>query len=355
MRIRRVEAEPLELTLETPYAIAYEEVSAVTNVLIRVHTDGGLTGLGVAAPDLRVTGERAEDIGRIVDDVVHPALRGSDPLRFALLMNRLAGPLDRWPSVRSGVDLALHDLLGKFADLPLYRLLGGFRDRIKTSVTIGILPEQETVTQAKARVSEGFKALKLKGGKDVEADIARTLKVREAVGKSVAIRFDANQGYSVEQAVRFVSETKKAHIEVLEQPTPKGEPALLGNVASRVAVPIMADESLVNLKDAFRLAKGALADMVNIKLMKVGGLQEAWEVNAVARAAGLPVMVGCLDEIALGISAGLAMALSRPNIVYADLDGHLGLRGDPTVDSVRLEDGVLYPSPSPGLGLEGVP
>ena len=292
MRITNIEAWKVEMGLIEPYTIAYETISTATNIFIRVETNRGISGFGCAAPDLQVTGETPQSVLDACDTAIPEVLNGSDPLRMAKHMARLKELLKEQPSARAMVDMALYDILGKKAQLPVYLLLGGFRKHIKTSVTIGILPVEDTVRRAREFVRQGFKALKIKGGIDVGEDILRVLKVREAVGQRIELRFDANQGYSVDQSLEFFKGIKPAKLELLEQPTPKGQPDLLGRVTRGVGIPVMADESLVNLRDAFRLARRSLMDMVNIKLMKVGGISEALQVNGVAHAAGRDCPVG---------------------------------------------------------------
>lgn len=352
MKITKIEAWLVSMRLKEPYTIAYETIETATNVFLRVETNTKIYGFGCAAPDLQVTGETPESVLKAIREIVYPSIKGSDPLRSAMLLERIAPLLGSQSSALAAVDMALHDILGKACGLPLWKLLGGFRDRIKTSVTIGILPEQETVARAKEWLAQGFKTLKIKGGKDVDSDIIRVHKVREAVGIETELRFDANQGFTFEQAVKFVEGTRHCRLELIEQPTPMGQPDLLGRVTSSVSIPVMADESLITLRDAFRLARKNLVDMVNVKLMKVGGIAIARQINAVARSAGLEVMVGCMDESAISIAAGLHFALARPNVLYADLDGHLDLMNDPCEGAVLIRNGVLYPTSNPGLGFD---
>jgi L-alanine-DL-glutamate epimerase-like enolase superfamily enzyme len=352
VKITNIEAWPVNMKLQEPYTIAYETIEEAINIFLRIETDKGVVGYGCSAPDLQITKETPEIVMHGLKDVVPPLIKGSDALRTSMLLERLTPALQSLPSTLASVDMALHDILGKACGLPLWKVLGGFRDRIKTSVTIGILPEPETVSRARDRVAEGFRCLKIKGGIDVEADIVKVLKVREAVGKDIELRFDANQGFTVEQALKFFEGTRKANLELIEQPTPVGQPDLLGRVTSSVQIPVMADESLMTLRDAFRLARRDLVDMVNVKLMKVGGISVGVQINAVARSAGLEVMVGCMDEAALSIAAALHFALARPNVLYADLDGHLDLIDDPTLGAVTLRNGILYPNNMPGLGFD---
>jgi L-Ala-D/L-Glu epimerase len=352
VKILRIEACPITLGMHEPYVIAYETVSETTNLFLRLETSSGITGYGCAAPDEPVTGETAEILVKDVESVVVPLLKGADPLRRTRLMQQLRIHLKNRPSLLASINMALLDILGQSCGLPLWKILGGFRDRMKTSVTIGILPEKETLERAIYWKGHGFRALKLKGGLNVDSDIVRLLRVREVVGKSMELRFDANQGFTVEESLRFVDETRKTRLELIEQPTPKGAPELLKRVTRKASIPVMADECLMTLRDAFRIARGDLADMVNIKLMKVGGIDEALQINAVAKAAGLEAMVGCMDESALAIAAGLHFALACPNVLYADLDGHMDLKDDPAAGAVILRKGTLFPTGLPGLGIK---
>jgi L-alanine-DL-glutamate epimerase-like enolase superfamily enzyme len=350
MRITHVDCWPVSMRLKEPYTIAYETIDSCTNVFVRAETDSGLTGFGCAAPDLEVTGETEDTVMAVYARVIEEALRGANPLRRTAVIEDLLRECRGNPSAIAMADMVLHDLVGKAAGLPLYQILGGFRDSMPTSITIGILPLEETVDRARKCATRGFRSLKIKGGTDVEADIERMVRVREVLGPGMELRFDANQGYSAEDAQKFVAKTKSASIEILEQPTPSDQLDQLGLVARSVPVPVMADESVMGEADAFHLATEGLADMVNIKLQKVGGIHEAARVNAVAHAAGYEAMVGCMDESAVSIAAGLHFALARPNVLYADLDGHLDLVDDPFAGSVILKDGVLYPGEGPGLG-----
>jgi len=350
MKISSVEYFRIDMPLVQPYTIAYETVNEATNIILKLETDSGLTGWGCAAPDLEVTNETPGDVIRNIDQHITGLLKNESPFQVARITHHLKQLCPSASSTAAMVDMALLDLMARKAKLPLYQMLGGYRNEIPTSITIGILSLKETLDQVAYYLKKGFYIIKMKGGMNLEEDVERVLKVREKYGYDFSLRFDANQGYSASEALEFIDRSENARIEILEQPTNQKKEEQLGEVTRQVSIPVMADESVKTLKDAYKLASKELIDLINIKIMKVGGILESQHINSVSKAAGIEVMVGCIDECALGISAGLHFALSRPNIAYADLDGHLDLLDDPFRNLFDLRNGVLYPSKHPGLG-----
>lgn len=351
LKITKIEYIRLDLKMISGYTIAYESIDSATNIILKIHTSTGIIGYGCAAPDKEITHESAEDVINAIEQEVKPLLLGKDPFQIAYFHQEL---MNRCPNKRSTlamVNIALYDLMARKAQIPLYQLLGGYRKSIPTSITIGITTLQDTLRLASEYWQQGFRILKLKGGLNLEEDIEKIFKIRALLGKELLLRFDANQGYSVKESIQFVEQTTSADIEILEQPTAYGNDDALRRVTNGVEIPVMADESIRSLADVYRLSKTDSSDMINIKIMKVGGLTAAQHINSVAKAAGMEVMVGCLDECALGIAAGLHFALSRPNVEYADLDGHLDFSNDPFTNLFEIHKGVITPVQSSGLGM----
>ena len=349
MKITKVSYERLQLNLSTPYTIAYETIGKSTNFILKLETNTGLVGYGCAAPDPIVTEETPNQVEEVIRSTILPFLQGGNPFQYARIIAELELLIKGKSSALAMVDMALLDLVSKKCDVPLYQFLGGYRDCIATSITIGILSIDETLRYAEEYIGQGFFILKIKGGLQLQEDIEKMLRIRQMY-PNVILRFDGNQGYNVNESVEFVEATEKVGIEIFEQPTKIAHEERLGLVTNQVSIPVMADESLKTLTDAFRLAQNEHLNMVNIKLMKVGGILEGMHINSVAKSAGLEAMVGCNDECSLGIAAGLHFALSRPNIKYADLDGHLDIENDTFKSLFQIKKGIMYPSEFSGLG-----
>jgi L-Ala-D/L-Glu epimerase / N-acetyl-D-glutamate racemase len=352
MKIVRADAIPVELKLKEPFAIANETIEVADNVFIRLETETGLVGWGCSAPDM-VTSETKETVLKSFEFVKRYVI-GCDPTRINLLNYILDNVLRGNPSLKASVNLAMYDIIGKMAGMPLFRLLGGYREKIATSVTIGLNPKELMVKKAKQIVSDGFNIIKIKCGIDIEKDIENILAIRETVGSEIKLRLDANEGYSVEEALRMIKaiEEKGADVEMLEQPTKASYLYSLKEVTHQSPVPIMADETALTLKDSVKLLKHEIADMINIKLMKIGGLTNAIKANMLAELADVPIMVGCMNESMAAMSAGVHFACAFRNVQYADLDSALDFVNDVAKGGARYEKGFVIPSEKPGLGVD---
>lgn len=351
MQISHVEVIPTELRLKLPYHTAYHLKTAVEFidvVFVRLETQEGQLAWGCAAFDTQLTGETRADVLRACRACADRA-RDLNPLNTEYALSELAALTEGTPSAQCAFDIAFYDLLGLAAGLPLHRLLGGYRDRIQTSVTINVGTVKETVEMAHNRARQGFRILKLKGGRSPEEDVRRVRAIHDAL-PHLTLRLDAEQGYTIRQAID-IAKALTDHLEMLEQPVPADDGVkALQRVTQNSPVPILADESVKGPDSALEIAGQRAADGLSIKLATCGGLLCARQMDAVARAARMTTMVGCINEPALLTAAGLAFALSSPSVTYGDLDGYFDLADDPTRQRFMLDEGWLIASDVPGLG-----
>ena len=349
MQITKAEVVPVELPLGRPVRMAgLPEIRHIQAVFVRIETRQGRTAWGCTVAHPELTGEQPADViskcreyARIVPDL-HPT-----NLEYSLTELENQGGSSS-PGALCAFDLAFHDLLCLAADMPLYRLLGGYRNRIQTSATVPVSPEHESVEVACQRASLGFQILKIKGGLDPEHDVQRVKAIRRALPRH-RLRLDADGGYSPKAALD-VARALQGQLEMLEQPTPPGDLAALRQVTQLSPVPVLADQSLRGPASALELVTAHAANGLSLKLASCGGLRCARQIDAIARVARMATMVSCFIEPSLLIAAGLSFALSSPNVQYGDLDGHLDLLNDPSHPCFRLEEGWLVATDVPGLG-----
>jgi L-alanine-DL-glutamate epimerase-like enolase superfamily enzyme len=329
------------------FTIATGSSSSEENVIVKV-VCGDEFGIGNANPS-DVTKETLKSIEAFLSKVPKKIV-GTDENEPEKLHQRLDSIAEGNTAAKAAVDIAIFDLLAKRCKQPLWKFLGGERDKMLTDMTIGIASKELTVERATKHTRSGFRALKIKVGLDLAEDIKRVAAVREAVGEKIELRVDANQGYSVDQAIRFCEEMHSIGIVVVEQPVKAEDYKGLKKVTEASDVPIMADECVRSVLDARKVAREGIADMINIKLMKSAGICDAIMINKFAEAADMNTMVGCMGEIQVSIAAGLHFALSSKNVIFADLDSHFNIVDDPS-SGLSFEDGCLMAPKGNGLGI----
>jgi len=356
VRVRSLVATPHAVALTVPYAIAGGTTDAVELVTVRVEADDGTAGVGAATPEPAVTGETFAACLAALAPERTAALVGADLARFGELAERVAGGWGGTPGAAAALDMALHDLRCRALGRPLAELLGRVHDALPTSITIGILPADESVDAARRHVSAGFRALKLKVGRDLDADLERIARVRERIGPLVALRVDGNCGFAPRQLPRLLAECERRGVALVEQPCPPEADAELAALPAAARRRLVADESIHSPADALRLATAdAGRPLVGgwvVKLMKCGGVTPALRIAAIAEAAGVGLMWGCMDESVAAVAAALHAAYASPATRWLDLDGSFDLARDPARGGFRLDAGLLHTLTAPGLGAE---
>ena len=328
--------ERVELSLDEPFGISRGTTVTTESVVVRVD-DGDHVGVGGAGPSAHY-GETAATVEAVLPSLLDAVGELDDPLALDAIHDRMDGVVRRNPAAKAAVDIALHDLAAKRADLPLYRYLGlDPGNALTSSFTVGIAGTERMRERAAESVEAGYETLKVKLGTEPDRDREVLAAIRDAA-PDATVRVDANEAWTPREAVRKSEGLAELDVEFLEQPVPAEDPEGLKFVHERSAVPIAADESCITAADVPRVADRT--DIVTLKLMKTGGVRPAVEAIHAARAHGLEVMLGCMLESNASIAAGAHLA---PLLDYADLDGSLLLASDP-YDGVPMPGAHLDPA-----------
>lgn len=332
-----IDARPIELKLTTPFRISRTVSQVAPNVTMQIsHKEW--TGFGEAAPD-EYYGETQETVLACVS--AFAGNLGDDPFAFEEILNQLDSVIRLHPSAKAAVDMALYDLVGKMLGVPVYKLLGLNPERTpQTSFTLGI--DTPANMAKKALLARDYPILKVKVG--TKNDVANIQAIREV--SSAIIRVDANTAWTPKEAIKMINALAPYNIEFVEQPTAPRDLDGLRLIRENVSLPIIADESCVTVEDIPRIV--GCVDGINIKLMKCGGLRHALKMIHVARAHHLRIMIGCMIESSLAITAAAHLT---PLVDYADLDGHLLIDNDP-YEGVKVMNGKLVLPDAPGLGVK---
>lgn len=354
VRITRVELIPISLPLTEPFVISYGAFPNVESILVRIETDGGIVGWGEGTPDPNVTGETFGGVFETLK-LLAPLLSERDPLDRAAIMHDIETRIAGNPTAKAAIDIALHDLAGKIVGQPVWVLLGGrVKDHLTISRVVSMKSPDAMAADAERHVENGFRTVKLKIGEpdDVATDIQRVAAVREVVGPEVKIKIDVNQGWrSAGTAIQGARGVAAYLPEYVEQPVDWRDLEGLAEVRRMSGVPIMADEAIHDARDALRAVQLRACDLINIKLMKTGGLLGALRLNAIAETAGYVCQVGTMVESSIASAAGLHLALALRNVHTVEMGGPLMLAED--IGPLRQgydRDRVTVPD-GPGLGI----
>lgn len=356
VKIVAIRTGSLEIPLIKPFKTAVRATDALRGVIVAVETDGGAVGFGEAPPTGAITGDTEGALRGAIDDYLRPALLGRDAEDLDGNLRTVSRALVGNTSAKAALDIALHDLWGHLLHAPLFRLFGGHRGTIQTDVTVSVNPPEEMAEDARRAVAQGYRILKIKVGKDGALDLARLTAVRRAVGAEIALRIDANQGWTPREAVRTLERMEEAGlgIELVEQPVPAHDREGLRFVTAHTAIPVAADESVWSARDAREILQDRGADVINIKLMKCGGLAEARRIIAVAESFGAEVMLGCMLEGKISTTAAAHLAVSSAAVTRIDLDGPLLCREDPVSGGGDFRGPEISLGEGPGLDIREI-
>jgi len=353
VQLFRIEILRARLRCHKPFRTASVVSDVCRTLVVRVYTRNGLSGIGEAVPKPLLTGETVEGCEAAIRQFLWPAVQGLDAWAVEDLHRAMDRCVCGHPAARAALDMAVHDLLARSAGVPLASFLGGSPRPVLTDFSIGLCGPEEAAAEGRRLVEAGYRAVKVKVGHDPDQDVERVRAVRAAVGPDIGLRVDANEGWSFAQALRALKRMEPCDLELVEQPLPRWDLEGMARLRARIQPPLAADEAVHTLQDARRVLETGAADVLNLKLMKCGGLHPARQIVALARAGGLGLMVGgMVGESGISVAAGASLAAAA-TFDFADLDADLLLRDDLcSGNGPGLEDSRRILADRPGLGVE---
>lgn len=356
MKIREIQIGKVSIPLKKPFKTALRQVNSAEDIIIKVVTDTGEIGYGNAPPTAVITGDSQDSIVGAIRYTIGPKLIGMDVDNLEGIMTAIDTAMLNNSSAKAALDIAVYDLFGKLHGIPLYKLFGGYSNTMVTDLTISVNEPEEMVRDSQEAVAAGYRALKLKVGTDAVLDIQRVKAIRAAVGYDIDIRLDANQGWTPKEAVRTIRkfEDLGLGIELIEQPVKAHDFEGLKFVTNHVETDIMADESAFGPYEVFQLLAMSACDLINIKVMKAGGLHNALRIASFAETVGMQCMMGCMLESKVGITAAASIAGGKRIITRADLDAAVLLAEDPVIGGISYDKNQLIISDAPGLGISDI-
>jgi L-alanine-DL-glutamate epimerase-like enolase superfamily enzyme len=359
VKITGVETIPVDVPIDPVRAIVGARGGHLTSpfLLVRVLTDEGLVGLGEVSCTPVWSGEDQVTAAHLIDAYLAPALVGRDPLDIARLAAEMGRRVAGNPFTRAGVEMALWDILGKVAGLPLYRLWGDARrDEVPAKFSVSGVEPERAAEIASWAVERGFRAMKVKVGRDLEEDLRRVAAVRRAVGPEVLLGVDANGGWPPWVAIEAVARLPEHGVAFVEQPVARGDPARMAAVRARSTLPILADESVETVDDAFALSRAGAADALSIYVGKGAGLGMARQIAGFAEAAGLACTVGSNGELGIASAAMIHLGMTLPpgtaEAFPCDILSSFMYEDMLLTEALPVEGGLAQPPPGPGLGVE---
>lgn len=368
MKITSVETIPLSLPFAKPIIMSGGAVKWSHAVLLKLHTDEGITGISESGDtSMWYMGESQDSLLFNINNVYAPILLGEDPCNIETIVAKMDRAVKVNNHSKAVVDYALHDLMGKALGVPVYKLLGGLsNEKIALAYVMSSGTPDEVADQAKKLVQAGYGGLKLKVGANIiEEDVEMVAEVRRAVGNGVKIITDTNGGWSYLQALKFLQRAAKYDLFLAEQPVPWWDMDGLARLRRKVDVPIFADEAAAELNDLHKLVQREAVDGFFLKIPKAGGIHKSQKWVAIAQSMGLNVMCGCMINTGLGaaVEAHFLAATEWMGKIEQESIGPLNLHdlidttgapitNDLAINMPRYEGGYLYPPDGPGLGIE---